>query len=263
LNIARYKARASENGATATNYANRIEGVFTSEGLQLESRIKDEKWKSRWELKGLGNHAQQKEIGKGDVRFTDSRVEIRREEIGLTEYFNNTPAGLEHGFVLNRKQNTDGTNLVLTLAIDGDLRAQAVENGQRLILFDEKDEAILSYDKLKVFDAAGTVLAAQMAIDEKGNLTFEIADATAAYPITIDPTFTRQAQITAADGGAGDLFGFSVAVSGNTAIVGASDDDIGAHIDQGSAYVFVRNGIALDAAAKTERDRRRGGRFFR
>lgn len=43
-------------------------------------------------------------------------------------------------------------------------------------------------------------------------------------------------------GAAGDGFGVSIAVSGDTAIIGAYEDDISANNFQGSAYVFVRNG---------------------
>jgi len=53
----------------------------------------------------------------------------------------------------------------------------------------------------------------------------------------------QQARLTAVDGAAGDEFGWSVAISGDTAVVGAPYDDIGANADQGSAYVFVRSGV--------------------
>ena len=54
--------------------------------------------------------------------------------------------------------------------------------------------------------------------------------------------WTQQQQLTALDGAANDQFGYSVAVSGETIIVGASLDDVGANADQGSAYIFVRTG---------------------
>jgi hypothetical protein len=54
--------------------------------------------------------------------------------------------------------------------------------------------------------------------------------------------WTQQQQLTAADGAAGDQFGGSVAVVGDTAVVTASSDDVGANVDQGSAYVFTRSG---------------------
>ena len=40
-------------------------------------------------------------------------------------------------------------------------------------------------------------------------------------------------------GAAADLFGWSVAIDGDTAVVGVPHDDI-AYTNQGSAYVFVR-----------------------
>jgi hypothetical protein len=43
------------------------------------------------------------------------------------------------------------------------------------------------------------------------------------------------------DGGAEDRFGFSVAISGDTAIVGALNANVGGKVDQGAAYVFVRS----------------------
>jgi len=53
--------------------------------------------------------------------------------------------------------------------------------------------------------------------------------------------WVEEAKLTASDGAAGDLFGFSVAVSGGTAVVGAGrDDDSGS--SSGSAYVFRYNG---------------------
>ncbi len=49
------------------------------------------------------------------------------------------------------------------------------------------------------------------------------------------------AKLTAADGAAYDLFGYSVSVSGDTAVVGASSADVGGNLYQGAAYIFYRN----------------------
>ena len=52
--------------------------------------------------------------------------------------------------------------------------------------------------------------------------------------------WSEQQKLTASDGAADDEFGFSVSVSGDTAVIGAfSDVDNG--FDSGSAYVFVRD----------------------
>ena len=63
-------------------------------------------------------------------------------------------------------------------------------------------------------------------------------------------TWTEQAKLTASDGEAGDQFGFWVSVSGDTAVVGAFMDDVGANLDQGSAYVFTRDGQTWTEEAK-------------
>ena len=49
-------------------------------------------------------------------------------------------------------------------------------------------------------------------------------------------------RITDATGAAGDLFGTSVSMSGNMAIIGAENDDVGANADQGSASIYQYNG---------------------
>ena len=55
-------------------------------------------------------------------------------------------------------------------------------------------------------------------------------------------TYTQQARLTQSEGSHDDRFGTSIAINGNTAVVGAVFDDVGANNDQGSAYVFVRSG---------------------
>jgi hypothetical protein len=60
------------------------------------------------------------------------------------------------------------------------------------------------------------------------------------YLLTPSQFDVEAQQLTASDAGAGDSFGNSVALSGNTAVVGAfGDDDKGT--DAGAAYVFVRD----------------------
>jgi hypothetical protein len=51
-----------------------------------------------------------------------------------------------------------------------------------------------------------------------------------------DGSWSQQAKLTAADGAAGDYFGYSVSVSGGTAVIGAYEDGYAS----GSAYVFVQ-----------------------
>ncbi|MEI7658988.1 MAG: FG-GAP repeat protein, partial [Phycisphaerae bacterium] len=63
-------------------------------------------------------------------------------------------------------------------------------------------------------------------------------------------TWTQQAKLTATGGAAGDFFGNAVAISGDTAIVGAYWDRVGANSQQGSAYIFTRTGTTWTQQAQ-------------
>jgi hypothetical protein len=72
-----------------------------------------------------------------------------------------------------------------------------------------------------------------------------------AYVFVRDGTrWPEQAKLAASDTAADDWFGVSVALSGDTALVGANLDDHAGGLDAGSAYVFVRNGVSWSEQAK-------------
>lgn len=62
--------------------------------------------------------------------------------------------------------------------------------------------------------------------------------------------WVQQAKLFAADGAVGDQFGASVAISGDTVVIGAPSDDLTGGKDHGSAYVFVRTGTTWKQQAK-------------
>ena len=67
-------------------------------------------------------------------------------------------------------------------------------------------------------------------------------------------TLTREFPLTAPDGAPFDYFGKSVAISGNTAIVGADEYGTGQYFHKGKVYFFVR--IAADWVMQVNRPRR-------
>ena len=62
--------------------------------------------------------------------------------------------------------------------------------------------------------------------------------------------FVQQARLTANDGEGSDQLGRSVAVSGDTVLVGVPGDNEGALVNQGAAYVFRRTGTTWAQEAK-------------
>lgn len=86
-----------------------------------------------------------------------------------------------------------------------------------------------------------------------------LSDTGAAYVFQQSGTaWTQQAILTASDGAAGDLFGWSVAISGDSVIVGAFE----ASSIQGAAYVFVQNGSNWSQQAKLTADSPQNGDRF-
>jgi uncharacterized protein (TIGR03437 family) len=64
----------------------------------------------------------------------------------------------------------------------------------------------------------------------------------AAYVFTRNGSeWSAPVRLVATDRANGDSFGQSLAVSGETVLIGAPTDDIGSNLDQGSAYLFTRN----------------------
>ena len=73
----------------------------------------------------------------------------------------------------------------------------------------------------------------------------------AAYVFTkVSGVWSQKAKLTASDGAANDEFGFSVAVHGDTIVVGAHQDDDNGDIS-GSAYVFTKSGNVWATATET------------
>jgi hypothetical protein len=93
--------------------------------------------------------------------------------------------------------------------------------------------------------AAGVALLALVAVSGWGG-----ASALASSALPDDPSaralaslLTAETELTASDGAFSDTFGSAVAISGDTAVVGAPRDDhaVNAEWDKGSAYVFERD----------------------
>jgi hypothetical protein len=75
--------------------------------------------------------------------------------------------------------------------------------------------------------------------------------------------WSEEAKLMASDAAPDDDFGFAVAVSGDTAVIGARQEDPGGINNQGSAYVFTRsNGVWSEEAKLTASDPGPTGAFF-
>ena len=179
-----------------------------------------------------------------EIAVSATRLEYTRGSV--IEWYENHPAGIEHGFIFRERPASAGRELRVAIAVDG-LRPRlprATTAAAGLELVDADGNAVLSYGGLKVWDADGAVVPSRLEC-RGGEIDIVVSDRGARYPLTVDPLITAlQAKVTpevTGSGAANDSFGYSVSISGDSVIVGANgDDDNGSN--SGSAYVFTRSG---------------------
>ena len=128
------------------------------------------------------------------------------------------------------------------MTVDGELHP-ALAPGGDAVLLESGRRTVLRYGGLRSWDARGRAIPTRLEL-RANEVRLVIDERDAQYPLIVDPTWTQQAELTAPDGTAGDGFGYSIAVSGNTAVIGAPDRTIGANEFQGAVYVFVQSGTS-------------------
>ena len=138
----------------------------------------------------------------------------------------------------------------------GDLTATVKSTQVTLGWNDPSDTSITGYEylqaqiaKLTASDGvAGDLFGHSVAVDGDTAVVGAYEDESekgAAYVLAKDSSgaWNQVAKLTASDGEAGDIFGWSVAVDGDTVVVGARYDD--------SAYVFTKPGTGWATATET------------
>ncbi|MEA1053375.1 FG-GAP repeat protein, partial [Lamprobacter modestohalophilus] len=247
---ARHAFTAEDDGFVGTNHGNGQRIRFTDVGLQVRSTDPHEDWHWGLTLSGYGTPDQIAPVAPATQHLDGNRLEYRRGPI--TEWYLNKPIGLEQGFTLTQPPAPGAEQLVLELAVTGALTVEWREPSQALAFYTPDGDYALSYDKLKVVDANGVLLPATLALNDD-QLRIQVDAKDAAWPIIVDPLVSNDEQKVTApitgDGQAGDEFGHAVALSGDTALIGAMDHHAGLRLS-GSVYVFVRSGSTWTQQAK-------------
>ena len=242
-----YHFSPAEGGWQAPNPAQGISARFFSDGLRVTHDAGVGTLGLTLARVGRGTDLQSPAPARLEAH--GARLEYRRGS--LTEWYVNDPRGVEQGFTLDAAPSGDRRRpVVVELTASGGLRP-ALDPGGRSIRF-QGQGATLHYGNLHAWDAAGRPLPSHLSLTGT-RVSLSVDDAGAAYPLTIDPILaTQQAKLTAADAADFDQFGRSVAVSGDTVVVGAPVNDLGGSDlnDAGSAYVFVRSGSTWSQQAK-------------
>jgi len=168
-------------------------------------------------------------------------VENRRN--ALTEWYVNEERGLEQGFTIKSAPAGEGRlSLAMSMRVrEGELSLEILAGGRAARFVGRSGEVAVHYAGLRAWDATGRELAASLSSD-RGRLSILVDDREAAYPVVVDPWIaTELAKLVAGDASMRGQLGFSVALSGDRAMIGAPRDDNAGGTNAGAAYVFDRN----------------------
>ncbi len=220
-----HRVESAGGGFRAANPEQRIAVRFRNGGVEFTHRS------GRLSLTLVG------ESPVSRAAASHNRVEFIRG--ALTEWFVNDVSGIEQGFTISAKRATGPLELQLQVA--GDF-APALDHGNVALLRDGKTQ--LLYAGLHSWDADGRSLPSH-ALVEGSRIRLLVDDAAARYPVTVDPV-VMEAVLTASDGVANDRFASTVAISGDTAVVGAPNDGS----RTGQVYVMTRSGSSWSQQTK-------------
>ncbi len=205
----------------------------------------DGSWTWGLELRAVGGERLEgAESGKAD----ENRLAFARSA-EVIEWFVNRASGLQQGWTIVERPEVESGGLALELGVRGDLRPKVSATSVDFV--DSSDSVMLTYGGLLAWDADGRKLPVEFAALEDG-VAIRVDDREARYPVTIDP-LAQQAFLKGSNSAANDLFGEAVAISGETVVVGAPQEDSDAIMvdgdqsndlasNSGAVYVFVRSG---------------------
>ncbi len=244
LQQARHQVETVDGGYRAHNPGNRQRIGFQAEGVAVTPAVASPAWQWGLVLTGYGTPEVIAPVAPPELIVDGQRVEYRRGPV--TEWYLNKPVGLEQGFTLAASPHPDAERLVLAMTLRGGLEARWQREGKSIAFHTRDGSYALSCRDLEVIDAAGNHLPARLALRDD-SLEIQVAVVGARWPIVVDPLVVNEQKVTAqvSDAAADDWFGFSVALSGDTDLIGASGDD-----DGGSAYTSTLPcGFGLDVAS--------------
>jgi len=247
-----YAAVAGSDGLrwSASNGAHGMRADFSGEAVTVEPiDASAQPWQLSLQLVGFGRSGQLSAPQAAQASADGVRIEHRRGS--LVEWYLNLPQGLEQGFTIEQPPEGDASAPIeLRLGVSGTLAARplAGRTGVSLCAVDGTER--LSYSGLAAWDAAGQPLACWMEPAE-GAIVIGVDDRGASYPVTVDPFLSTGLRVlVSSDSSAYDELGYAVAVSGDTAVIGAPFEDNSGGGQAGSAYVFTRSATGWTQQAK-------------
>ena len=204
-----YQVSENGQGLQAPNRAHNLRTYFEPTGIRVHDRTASGSPElAGFSLAGMGRGTELAPVAAGAVTHAGTRVEIQRP--GVTEWYKNSPLGLEQGFTLAAPMEGEGP-VVLELAVE---HAKASLRGQSIELATDTGRR-LNYGKLIANDANGRTLASRLEAPSPQRVQLIVEDAGAVYPLVIDPLLTGTADLIL-ESNDPDVNGFDAAAFGGT-----------------------------------------------
>jgi hypothetical protein len=231
---------------TARNPGQQLTAEFDGRAVRIKT---DAGTRLGLKLEGYGFSTNTVAVGSKARRVTtgENRVEYVWDD-RMTEWFVNDERGFEQGWTL--ASAPDGTTSArIEVGVTGGFR---VNTADATTVNLTNGATALTYGGLKAWDATGRTLPARFEAVAGNRIGVTVETVGAVYPVTVDP-WVQQAYLKASNTDSNDGFAVSVAVSGDTVVVGAPVEDSNATgVDgnqadnsapqSGAAYVFIRSG---------------------
>ena len=228
----------------ATNWAQQFKIEFAPDVVKVSR--KEHHPVFSFELSEWGYPGTTTGVGPATRVVNGSRIEYQRGD--LIEWYENGPDGLEQGFTLHSPPLDPGrhsdADLQLVISLNANFQYRLEGNNQVLIAADLQGEDKYRYEKLVAWDATGRNLSSHLEMQDESQLILVVNDADAVYPLTVDPTLTNIDHLFRGPYSSNsNAFGQSVAIDGDTAVIGAMrDEDKDSEIHgTGSIYIFERD----------------------
>ncbi len=264
-----YAVRPAGVGYVAVNRAAGLRAAFETDRVDLSSLGVEPAAQFGLQLAGYGCAGRVSQTRSSlDTTVVANRIERRWGGTSgrrLAEWYLNGPLGLQQGFTLFAPPCEFRSKPVLIeMRVLGNFEPTLNPEGDQIVLRSgarTPNPSTFRYGHLKAWDVTGVPVTARL-LATPGRIAISLQLADAQFPITVDPLiWVEQTKLLTVDGAPEDRFGAAVAISGNTAIVGAPYHD-GAQNDAGAAYVFVRSGATWTLQKKLQAKDGQTGDFF-
>lgn len=253
-----YRVTRNRLGLQAPNRQHGLRIYFEADGIRVVDRKASEApLIVALRLARFGRPGALASAADGVLFHEGPRVELRRP--GLVEWFENSDAGLEHGFTIDAPPPGSGHELLLELSVEG-AAVEASKNGKNGMRLRSTSGRSLDYAKLEVWDARGKPIDSTLRARGSEGIEIAFSDADAVYPLTVDPLLSAVADARLESDQVLSRFGHQVASAGDVngdgyadVIVFADWFDAG-QANEGAGFIFHGSAAGIASAGALSAD---------